>query len=327
MRRSRRRTPFPRTRYGFAPCTDRFQSLWNALPAGPPAALAAVPLRPTTGLPIASSVCPFFSASVARSASTPLPGADERRGELLERLREVDDHPTLGLPETSCCASVSNVGWSGFHEVETPTLPPSFFHCATKSCWSAVPNASLRAPTLIVALAELREGRRRQHERVGQREIVGLLPDVAVVLERRDLRCARRRRDEHDVVRDRDRLRHRDGRARRHLSDDHVRVLPDLLLCSLDRRGRLRLPVLRVDELNLDLACEPELRQRAVLQADREPHRLVHVAAVRGEVAREGQDGPDLQRERAACAGRGAGRDSLRRPRRAPQARARRPPA
>ena len=56
-----------------------------------------------------------------------------------------------GLPSTSCCASVSKFAWSGFHETFLPTLPPSFSYCATKSCLSAVPNASLRAPTLIVA--------------------------------------------------------------------------------------------------------------------------------------------------------------------------------
>ncbi len=33
----------------------------------------------------------------------------------------------------------------------TPTLPPSFVYSVTKSALSAVPNASFRAPMLIVA--------------------------------------------------------------------------------------------------------------------------------------------------------------------------------
>ena len=33
----------------------------------------------------------------------------------------------------------------------TPTLPPSFVYRATNSALSAVPKASFRAPTLIVA--------------------------------------------------------------------------------------------------------------------------------------------------------------------------------
>jgi hypothetical protein len=38
--------------YGFAPLTFFFQYDANAAPAGPPAALAAVPRSPTTGSPI-----------------------------------------------------------------------------------------------------------------------------------------------------------------------------------------------------------------------------------------------------------------------------------
>ena len=56
-----------------------------------------------------------------------------------------------GFPPASCAASLSKFGWSGFQEMLTPILPPSFWKPSTKSCFSAVPNASLRAPTLIVA--------------------------------------------------------------------------------------------------------------------------------------------------------------------------------
>ena len=57
----------------------------------------------------------------------------------------------FGLPLTSLPVSVSKLAWFGFHCTCWPTLPPSDFHWATKSLSSAVPNASLRAPTLIVA--------------------------------------------------------------------------------------------------------------------------------------------------------------------------------
>src|SRR5207244_9619596 len=50
--------------YGCAPFTSFGQAAWNAMPAGPPAALAAVPERPRTGWPIPSRVVPSFSASV-----------------------------------------------------------------------------------------------------------------------------------------------------------------------------------------------------------------------------------------------------------------------
>src|SRR5579884_3307689 len=42
--------------YGCACLTSAFHSAWNAAPAGPPAALAAVPERPSTGWSILSSV-------------------------------------------------------------------------------------------------------------------------------------------------------------------------------------------------------------------------------------------------------------------------------
>src|SRR5829696_6556012 len=50
--------------YGFAPLTFFFQYAANETPAGPPAALAAVPRSPITGLPIPSSTSVFRSASV-----------------------------------------------------------------------------------------------------------------------------------------------------------------------------------------------------------------------------------------------------------------------
>jgi hypothetical protein len=56
-----------------------------------------------------------------------------------------------GLPETSCPASVSKVAWVGFHEMLAPILPPRRSYSVTKSCFRAVPNASLRAPTFSFA--------------------------------------------------------------------------------------------------------------------------------------------------------------------------------
>src|SRR5438445_6148501 len=50
--------------YGFAPVTCFFQYDAKDAPAGPPAALAAVPRRPTTGAPIASRTVALRSASV-----------------------------------------------------------------------------------------------------------------------------------------------------------------------------------------------------------------------------------------------------------------------
>src|SRR5919204_63466 len=50
--------------YGLAPFTCAFQYEANAAPAGPPAALAAVPRSPMTGLPIGSSTEVFRRASV-----------------------------------------------------------------------------------------------------------------------------------------------------------------------------------------------------------------------------------------------------------------------
>src|SRR5438445_12611029 len=50
--------------YGCAPVTCFFQYAANDAPAGPPAALAAVPRSPTTGLPIAPRPGVLRSASV-----------------------------------------------------------------------------------------------------------------------------------------------------------------------------------------------------------------------------------------------------------------------
>src|SRR5581483_4501409 len=121
--------------YGCAPFTSLVQAAWKALPAGPPAALAAVPESPTTGWPIPSRVGPSFSASVMSVF--------------------VASHLPLRTSEGTNFTNVWGKSMitqpSGFHAMFTPTLPPSAFHCATKSCSSAVPKASLRAPTLMVA--------------------------------------------------------------------------------------------------------------------------------------------------------------------------------
>src|SRR5579884_3290818 len=138
--------------YGFAPCTDLFQSAWNAVPAGPPAELAAVPLSPTTVLPVLSSVGASRSASVIsvfEASHLPVRTSDG------SNFRNVSGKSMItqpfGLPDTSCCASVSNVDWFGSQEMFTPTLPPSFVYSLTNSCLSALPNASLRAPTFRTA--------------------------------------------------------------------------------------------------------------------------------------------------------------------------------
>jgi hypothetical protein len=57
----------------------------------------------------------------------------------------------FGLPPTSWPISLSKFGGSGFQEMFTPTFPPSYSNWVTKSCLSATPKASLRAPMLTVA--------------------------------------------------------------------------------------------------------------------------------------------------------------------------------
>src|SRR3954449_971707 len=127
--------------YGFAPFTERFQRAWNAPPAGPPAALAAVPPSPTAGLPMASSVAASLSASVISVfEALHLPERTSEGANFWNVAGKSMITQPAGLPATSCWASVSNVGWSGFQASEAPTLSPSFFHWAMKSAWSAVPE-------------------------------------------------------------------------------------------------------------------------------------------------------------------------------------------
>ena len=54
-------------------------------------------------------------------------------------------------PETSWYASESNVAAFGFHRTVRPTFPPPFLHSARNAAARALPNASLRAPTLMRA--------------------------------------------------------------------------------------------------------------------------------------------------------------------------------
>ena len=137
---------------GLAPFTAPFHSAWNALPAGPPAAEAAVPLRPTTGLPDPVERLHVPSASVISvfdALHWPL------RTSAGANFWNVSGKSMItqpaGRPDTSFCASVSNVGWAGFHEIVHADLPAELLELRTNSCLSAVPKASLRAPTLTVA--------------------------------------------------------------------------------------------------------------------------------------------------------------------------------
>ena len=94
--------------YGFAPLTDFFQYAANALPAGPPAALPADPLRPFTGSPILSSVSAFRRASIPRvfdALHFPLRTSDGANFSNVSG-KSITTHPA-GLPSTSFAASVS----------------------------------------------------------------------------------------------------------------------------------------------------------------------------------------------------------------------------
>ena len=179
-------------------------------------------------------------------------------------------------------------------------VPPSRFHSATKSACSAVPKASLRAPTLTVPpFPNFVSAAPREHLALESVRRVGP-EDEPLVLEGADLRCARRRRDQEDVVRDRHRLRHRDRGARGHLADDHVRLV------HLDRASSpprptptpasARPPSRRAGPR----PAEPGLLQGGVLEDDGLLHGPVEVRAVGGEVAGERQDVTDPQLERAA---------------------------
>src|SRR5436190_3551653 len=96
--------------YGFAPWTLLFQSAWNALPAGPPAELAAVPRRPLTTLP-----SPLRKLLSRRASVINVLAAVQRPVRTSEGMnfwnvagKSMITQP-LGLPLTSCWASVSNV--------------------------------------------------------------------------------------------------------------------------------------------------------------------------------------------------------------------------
>src|SRR5262245_15946802 len=138
--------------YGFAPLTLLFQYAANAVPAGPPAALPAEPLSPLTGSPILSSVSELRSASIASvfvALHFPLRTRDGANFSKVSG-KSMSTQPA-GSPSTNFAASLSKFAWSGFQEIDVPMLPPSRFHSETNSAWSALPNASLRAPTFSFA--------------------------------------------------------------------------------------------------------------------------------------------------------------------------------
>ena len=97
--------------YGFAPLTFFFQYAANDAPAGPPAALAAVPRSPTTGLPIASRTVVLPSASVmnVREASHFPVRTSEAAYFWNVSGKSMITHP-LGLPPTSWPISLSKFG-------------------------------------------------------------------------------------------------------------------------------------------------------------------------------------------------------------------------
>src|SRR5581483_4496513 len=120
--------------YGLAPFTFAFHRAANAFPAGPPAALAAVPRRPVTGEPSFDRTSPFRSASVIRvffALHWPVRTRDGRNFWKVSGKSMITQ--PAGVPPASFWASVSKFGCSGFQATLTPTLPPSFFHWATNS--------------------------------------------------------------------------------------------------------------------------------------------------------------------------------------------------
>src|SRR5215212_1551757 len=138
--------------YGFAPLTWLFQYAANAFPAGPPAALAAVPRSPSTGEPIFARTSPLRIASVISVfVALHLPDRTSDGANFSNVSGKSMITKPAGFPWTSFCASVSNVACVGFQETLSPILPPRFAYSVLNSASSAVPNASFRAPTLTVA--------------------------------------------------------------------------------------------------------------------------------------------------------------------------------
>ena len=94
--------------YGFAPFTFFFQYAANELPAGPPAALAAVPRSPTTGLPIASRTVVLRSASVMKVfVASHLPVRTSEATYFWNVSGKSMITQPLGFPPTSCPISLS----------------------------------------------------------------------------------------------------------------------------------------------------------------------------------------------------------------------------
>src|SRR5439155_25116306 len=94
--------------YGFAPLTSFFQSASNAARAGAPTDVAAVPRKPSAGLPSAFSTSTFRSASVisVRDAS-PFPVLTSDGANFANVSGKSMITYPAGLPLTSLPASVS----------------------------------------------------------------------------------------------------------------------------------------------------------------------------------------------------------------------------
>ena len=236
--------------YGFAPLTVFFQYAANALPAGPPAALpadAAQTLHRIADLVQRLRVPEGLDPE--RLVGAPLPAADERRRELLEGVREVDDHPSRWIAVNELPGvrvEVRLLGVPGDRGADRAAEPLPLGH---EQRLQRLPERVVPRPDVeLRALAELRQ--RRPASTLLWSASDGYARNTRP-LSLRTLICGALDVGEtrRTLFGNRHRLGHRDRGARRHLSDDHVRLVHlDELRRGLDGRRCLRLPVLRPDE-------------------------------------------------------------------------------
>ena len=292
--------------YGFAPLTCVFQSAANALPAGPPAALAAVPRSPTTGLPIAVEHVVFRSASVMNvfeASHLPVRTSDGANFWNVSGKSMITQ--PAGLPETSWLRLGVEVRLVRVPEHVVPDLAAERLVLLgdEQRLQRGAEGVVARADVERRALAERPTRRLREHlalERVGRIEP----PEVAVVLDRGELRRARGRRDLDDVagiVTD---------WAIGIVAPEAISPMSTLALFDLTSFVAASTEALACvwpssEPTSLTWICfaRPAFFSAVFCEADRELDRPVHVPAVRGEVAGEGQDVADLEVE---CARRRA---------------------
>ena len=251
--------------YGFAPLHVLVPERGNALPAGPPAALAAVPRSPTTGLPIPSSVGPSLQRlGHERLRRVPLARPHERRGELQERLGEVDDHPAGRvardeLPRLGVERRLVGVPRDVDADLAAELLPLRDEELLERRAEGVVARADVDGR----ALAELLERRLREHlalQRVGRVRppdvaVVGLIVVICGALAVGEIRTTW-----FGIVTD---------CAIGIVAPEAISPMitltcsPTSFFAASTEARRLRLPVLRVDELDLDLLREPGLLSAA----------------------------------------------------------------